>query len=181
MVERIIAAIDYSDHSRAVTETAITLAQSIAARIKLLHVLTPQEQRQTLSLDRALRGWQDWPQDPRWPEHPPGVVEDIMAAYQHRLELEENRRLALLQPYLLQCEEAGVIAEPVLIPGEPGRIITEYARMLRCHAIVMGRRGRSGLRELILGSVSNYVLHHASCPVLVINALAQPQPTMAVR
>ncbi len=34
--------------------------------------------------------------------------------------------------------------------------------------IVVGRRGRSGLSELILGSASNYVLHHAPCSVLTL-------------
>ena len=34
--------------------------------------------------------------------------------------------------------------------------------------IIMGRRGRTGLSELFLGSVSNYVLHHAPCAVLVV-------------
>jgi nucleotide-binding universal stress UspA family protein len=32
----------------------------------------------------------------------------------------------------------------------------------------MGRRGRTGLSELFLGSVSNYVTHHAPCSVLTL-------------
>lgn len=34
------------------------------------------------------------------------------------------------------------------------------------------RHGRSGLSELLLGSVSNYVVHHAPCSVLTIHPLA---------
>ncbi|CCQ49032.1 hypothetical protein CWATWH8502_2292 [Crocosphaera watsonii WH 8502] len=34
--------------------------------------------------------------------------------------------------------------------------------------IVMGHRGISGLQEFFLGSVSNYVLHHAPCSVLIV-------------
>ncbi len=50
--------------------------------------------------------------------------------------------------------------------------------------IVLGRRGRTGLAEALLGSVSNYVLHHAPCSVLVVQAeqstVAQKLPPVAV-
>ena len=35
--------------------------------------------------------------------------------------------------------------------------------------IAIGSHGRRGLNELVLGSVSNYVLHHVSCSVLLIH------------
>ena len=35
--------------------------------------------------------------------------------------------------------------------------------------IIVGNRGRSGLSEFFLGSVSNYVMHHAPCSVLVVH------------
>ncbi|NEO28803.1 MAG: universal stress protein, partial [Kamptonema sp. SIO4C4] len=34
--------------------------------------------------------------------------------------------------------------------------------------VIIGRRGRVGLSEILLGSVSNYVLHHAPCAVMVV-------------
>lgn len=175
MVERIIAAIDYSDSSTAVVNAAITLARSTGAQLKLLHVLTPKETQPNLSLEQALRGWSDLPSDPHWTSISAGVYEDITAAYQHHLEVKESQRLELMGPYLVRCEQSGVIADPVLIPGEPGRTLCDYGALLRCQSIVMGRRGRSGWLELILGSVSNYVLHHANCPVLIINAEPRSQ------
>jgi len=52
--------------------------------------------------------------------------------------------------------------------GSPDRSICELAYELNVDLIILGRRGRCGLNELILGSVSNYVLHHAHCSVLTI-------------
>jgi nucleotide-binding universal stress UspA family protein len=34
--------------------------------------------------------------------------------------------------------------------------------------IIMGTRGKSAFQELLIGSVSQKVMHHASCPVMVI-------------
>jgi nucleotide-binding universal stress UspA family protein len=61
------------------------------------------------------------------------------------------------------CEEA----LPVVRMGEPGKCICELANELASDLIVVGRKDRSGLEELLLGSVSNHVVHHAPCAVLV--------------
>lgn len=177
MVERIIAAIDYSDLSASVVEAAITLAQSTGSRLKLLHVLTPTEEERELSLEQALRGWHGLPGDLEGEPLSTGIREDILTAYQHHLAHQYGDRQDHMRPYLKQCEEAGVQAELVLIPGVPGPIICEYARMLNCLAIVIGRRGRTGLEELILGSVSSHVMHRANCPVLIVNPIPCPRIT----
>ena len=52
--------------------------------------------------------------------------------------------------------------------GFAGDEIVAQAREGEFDHIVMGSRGRSPLRELMLGSVSLHVLHHAHCPVTVI-------------
>ncbi|MGF1673753.1 MAG: universal stress protein, partial [Rivularia sp. (in: cyanobacteria)] len=50
----------------------------------------------------------------------------------------------------------------------PGYMICNVARSREVDLIVVGRHGRTGLSEFFLGSVSNYVLHHAPCSVLTI-------------
>ena len=52
--------------------------------------------------------------------------------------------------------------------GVPGSWICDRAKSWDADLIVLGRRGHTGLSELLLGSVSNYVVHHAPCSVLVV-------------
>ncbi len=59
------------------------------------------------------------------------------------------------------------IAEQVTI-GHPAQEICAYAKEQGHDLIVMGSRGRSEVQELFLGSVSQAVLHHATCPVMVV-------------
>lgn len=52
--------------------------------------------------------------------------------------------------------------------GAPGPVICETADRIDANGIIMGRRGRGTATEVLLGSVSRYVTHHASCPVTVV-------------
>lgn len=52
--------------------------------------------------------------------------------------------------------------------GRPGPSLCELAGAESVEFIVMSRRGRGAVGELILGSVSRYVIHHAPCPVMVV-------------
>lgn len=62
----------------------------------------------------------------------------------------------------------GINAEFKILFGDPSRVICEIAQAWNADLIIIGRRGRTGLSELFLGSVSNYVLHHAPCSVLTV-------------
>ncbi|MCP4436745.1 MAG: universal stress protein [Actinomycetia bacterium] len=54
-----------------------------------------------------------------------------------------------------------------MLQGDPGPAICAYAQQVDATAIVMGSRGRSGLKRAVLGSVSDFVVRNASCPVVV--------------
>lgn len=76
--------------------------------------------------------------------------------------------MELLRSRTRKAMAAGVSTEFTQLAGSPGKTICDLASDWGADLIVMGRRGRSGLSELILGSVSNYVLHHARCSVLTV-------------
>jgi len=80
-----------------------------------------------------------------------------------------DRLLSWLRSFAEQAEEQGIIAEFDYKIGDPGKAICQLASSWNADLIVVGRRGRSGLSELFLGSVSNYVIHHAPCSVLIIH------------
>lgn len=59
-------------------------------------------------------------------------------------------------------------AETVILQGAPGPAICEYAREQGAKAILLGTRGRGGIKRAVLGSVSDHVVRHAPCAVIVV-------------
>lgn len=57
--------------------------------------------------------------------------------------------------------------------GDPGATICLVARELAVDAIVIGSHGKGFLSRVLLGSVSDHVMRHAPCPVLVVRS--QPE------
>jgi nucleotide-binding universal stress UspA family protein len=53
-------------------------------------------------------------------------------------------------------------------PGETPQQIVEVAASASADLIVIGTRGMTELRSLLLGGVANKVVHHATCPVLLV-------------
>lgn len=66
---------------------------------------------------------------------------------------------------------AGATAEFLVWDGDPGAAILAAAEAEEVDLVVVGTRGRSGPERMLLGSVSDHVVHHAQCPVLVARPL----------
>jgi nucleotide-binding universal stress UspA family protein len=54
-----------------------------------------------------------------------------------------------------------------VLEGAPGPALCDYARATGAAAVVIGSRGRGGLKRALLGSVSDFVVRNAPCPVVV--------------
>jgi universal stress protein A len=76
---------------------------------------------------------------------------------------ETTQALSKIQPRV-----AGVQVEYLVHGGPPGEVICWVAQERDCDQIVMGTHGRTGLAHLLLGSVAEYVVRHARCPVLTV-------------
>jgi nucleotide-binding universal stress UspA family protein len=69
-----------------------------------------------------------------------------------------------------RAREAGFIATPVAVEAQHGvaEAIIDAADEHDAQLVVMGTRGNTGIRSLLLGSVSHAVAHHARRPLLIV-------------
>lgn len=159
MFHKILAAIDRSKIGKRVFEEALDLAQTNGASLMLLHVLCPDEE-----------GCPDMSVLYNMNPYQAGAGSEQVEQYQKQWEAFANKGLNLLQSHSAVATAAGVSTECAQNPGSPGRTICETACTWDADLIVMGRRGLSGMNEVFLGSVSNYVIHHAPCSVLTVQS-----------
>jgi nucleotide-binding universal stress UspA family protein len=54
-----------------------------------------------------------------------------------------------------------------VLRGDPGPTLCSFARETHARAILMGSRGRGGIKRALLGSVSDHVVRNAPCPVVI--------------
>lgn len=67
-----------------------------------------------------------------------------------------------------QAEASGVKADAIVREGEIYRVITDIAKEQKADIIVTGSHGRTGLKRLLMGSVTEKIIGHTPCPVLVV-------------
>ncbi len=157
MLKKIIIALDGSEMGKQIFEQGLTLAKLTSAKLMLLHVLSSDD----INNPDALM----YPNA----DYYSGWGEQDFSLYQERWETFKNEGLKMLQAFCSQANAQGIATEFSQNSGSPGRVICDLAKTWTADTVVMGRRGRSGLTELFMGSVSNYVLHHAPCSVYVVN------------
>lgn len=76
---------------------------------------------------------------------------------------------SILNEIKADLEKEDIKAESKLVKGHPGSLICSVAKSENCDLIIMGKRELSTVKSYLLGSVSNYVVHHAICPVFLID------------
>lgn len=157
MFDKFLVAMDISDMAEEVFSTALDLAVKHNASLLLLHVLSPEDDYSPFPIPSNLL------------DIYPVVGNDLtLETWRQQWKDFECEGLKMLEMRSAQAIQAGLKVESQQIYGSPARTICQLAQRSQVDLIVLGRRGRSGLSELLLGSVSNYVVHHASCSVLIV-------------
>jgi nucleotide-binding universal stress UspA family protein len=158
MFQRILVGVDSSIDSWHVFESALEVAKENNAAIMIEHVLSGEEEGSPI-LPPVATGY-----------YFPLASGDTYQYYRNQWAAYEKEGLALLETFANKAKAVGVETETKQSLGSPGRQICETAQMWSADLVVTGRRGRTGLSELFLGSVSNYILHHAHCSVLIVQS-----------
>lgn len=155
MIDKILVAIDNSAINKSVFDTAISLAQSTGASLMLLHVLSEE--------------------DPDYPILPTHAYYSVLKGNDSGLFYEkfakyEQEGINFLKNLTRKAIAVGINAEYAQLTGTPGWEICELASIWSADLILVGSRGLKGLKEMFIGSVSNYITHHAPCSVLIVRS-----------
>jgi nucleotide-binding universal stress UspA family protein len=140
MFSKLLVPVDGSENSFRALEAAIFLSKKIEAHTTALHVM---EKPPTVYI------------------HPQKELETLLKNYRIQSEqiLEKCKQLG---------NDNGVEIKTVIIEGDVASKIIQYAAKEIFDMVVMGRRGSGRLKEMVLGSVSEKVLHQIKGSVLIV-------------
>jgi nucleotide-binding universal stress UspA family protein len=129
---------DGSAESRVALSSAAGLAETMGAELRVISVLARPA-----------------------PSHP---IFAFTSYHEHleQLRAESHSRLVEVLDGLSPCPEM----EPLVVEGDPAEVLTEHSAELGL--LVVGSRGYGPLRRVLLGSVSDALLEHAACPVMIV-------------
>lgn len=128
----------WSDHA---VKYAINMAKSYGLDLVILHVLT---------------------------ETPPYFIAEAGTSLDSLLEGSEEAGRHIVEEAAEWAAEAGVPCEVDMVWGRAADAICRVAQERDCDVIVVGSRGLTGFKRLMLGSISNAVAAKAPCPVMIV-------------
>jgi len=145
-IRRILLATDLSPATDGAAIQALDLAHDLGADLLIVSVIDP----------RSLRL--------------PG------GRFGTRVDQVRSNREAIAQELVSRGRAAGVHVNFLIWDGDPGESIVDAARSEQVDLVVVGSHGRGSVGRFLIGSVSDHVVRHAPCPVLVVRANASPEP-----
>ncbi|MGB9778829.1 MAG: universal stress protein [Candidatus Bathyarchaeales archaeon] len=138
MFEKILVPLDGSGHSIKALEVAVQIALKFNGKITLIHVY-------------SISGFAIYP-----------------TPVQEFIEAIRKAGVDILADGKKRVKAKGVHVETLLLEGHAVEQIVKTCKEGKFDLVVMGARGLSKIKEILLGSVSDGVTRHAYCPVLVV-------------
>jgi len=96
------------------------------------------------------------------------VTEEFMTQAPAAVESLIKKAKETVEDVKKKANSEGVKAEGIVQEGEAYIVITDLAKKENADIIIMGSHGRTGLKRLLMGSVTEGVIGHSPCPVLVV-------------
>jgi nucleotide-binding universal stress UspA family protein len=148
-MKQILIALDYEPSAQTIAETGLGLAKAMKAEVTLLHVVTNTAYYSSLDYS-PIMGFSGF-----------GGT-DIQETF---IEIKK-----LSQDFLDKSKEhlADASINTIVKEGESSEAIMQTAKEIHADIIVMGSHSRSGLDKILMGSVTEKVLHNTTIPLFII-------------
>ena len=149
---QLLVGIDLSDSTEKVVNKTEEIARALAAKVWLLHVVKAEPADFYVGGQES--GAAGFDLDPQ-------AFRDSLAKRFHN----EHRQIQEIADRLRQT---GLDTTALLVEGAAVEAMLEEASKLDVDMIVVGSHGRGAMHQLLVGSVSEGILHKSECPVLVV-------------
>jgi nucleotide-binding universal stress UspA family protein len=158
-MKNLLVAVDFSKTTGSVVAQAAILARALGSKLWIVHVTSAESQALALETTQ-FSGYA-----PEFIAMPGDVqlARDISAEEIKR----EHRELLGISSNL---RNEGIEAQAILLKGDAARLIVEKAAEVDAAMIILGSHGHGLLHKAFLGSVSEAIMRHAKCNVLVVPA-----------
>lgn len=147
MTERILVAVDGSEHATRAVQEAARMARATGAQLTLVHVESP-------VFAEGMLAAAGMPVDPL-------VYEALDRA-------QAERTRTLFEAATQTARQGGVEARTQVAHGHPAAVIVALAAAPDVRVVVTGARGHGAAARLMLGSVADRIVHTCLKPVLVV-------------
>ncbi len=154
MYQKILVAVDNSPIAQRVIDVALALAKIVNGELMLLHVLSQNADESPISFAPYASSYSI----------------DLIEKFHEDWKQYQQESLQQLETWVQQAQEAGINCNFRQENGNPGPIICGIADEWKAELIIMGRRGHSMASELLLGSVSSYVIHRSHCSIHIVQS-----------
>lgn len=144
-IKRIVVGVDGSAHSKAALDWVIRMAKGMGSEVTAVY-----------GIDM-----------PVYFPLPYGIPVQFDEQWRKEIKAEFEDK------WCLPLKEAGIAYKAVIRDGRPANVIADVAEAEGADLIVVGRRGRGGAAELLLGSTSHELALHSRKPVLLIEPAAK--------
>ncbi|MEQ8200968.1 MAG: universal stress protein [Syntrophomonadaceae bacterium] len=148
MIGKILVAYDDGNQARKALDAAMEIARGTGAVIHIVSAYAlPIVYQSTVSLE--------------------GIYPDNTAIMKYLQENSQAHLTAILKEAAARVSAENIPVHTEILEGSPGRVIVQYIEKEGIDLVAVGSHNRTAVNRFFMGSVSNYILQHVKCMVLI--------------